>query len=393
MMDSKHQKHSDLRKPAYGNFHRQEWAILGTTCSVIQQLAHTLTRALAHSWQVAYIDADHSDADSAETVADSFLAQGGTVAYTDKIQYHRVDRVGAFNAFQYRTWFNEVDLVLVNGNHFAAKRQVVVIDSRKEASLLKRLEQLTQVDLILLMEPQQAPYEFLETHLKKQVVQPLILNLSDTAAIIHFFSTQLEGARPPLLGLVLAGGKSQRMGHDKGSIDYHGMPQREYAATLLAQFCEDVYISVRPDQTDAVSSAFALLPDTFAGLGPMGAILSAFREKPDAAWLVVACDLPMLDAEALQQLTSGRKTGAMATAFNSPVNQFPEPLIAIWEPRSYPILLQFLAQGYSCPRKALINSKVHLLEANDPEALFNVNDHEALHYVKERLQGNQNDQA
>ncbi len=300
-----------------------------------------------------------------------------------------MDRIGAFNAFQYRTWFNDADLVLVNGNHFTAKRQVVVIDPKKEASLLKRLEQLTQVDLILLTEPHQTPYEFLETHLKGQAVQPSVLNLSDTAAIAHFFSIMLGAARPPLLGLVLAGGKSQRMGQDKGNIDYHGLPQREYVAALLAPFCESVYISVRPDQTDEVNSAFALLPDTFSGLGPMGAILSAFREKPDAAWLVVACDLPMLHPEALQQLASARKTGMMATAFNSPVNQFPEPLIAIWEPRSYPILLQFLAQGYSCPRTALINSKVHLLEADDPEALYNVNDPESLRYVKERLHENQ----
>ena len=75
----------------------------------------------------------------------------------------------------------------------------------------------------------------------------------------------------------------------------------------------------------------------------------------------------------------------MATAFRSPVNAFPEPLIAIWEPRSYPVLLQFLAQGYSCPRKVLINSPVELLEAPNPLALKNVNTPEELAEVRERL--------
>ncbi|MBP9874846.1 MAG: molybdopterin-guanine dinucleotide biosynthesis protein MobA, partial [Haliscomenobacter sp.] len=75
----------------------------------------------------------------------------------------------------------------------------------------------------------------------------------------------------------------------------------------------------------------------------------------------------------------------MATAFNSPVNNLPEPLIAIWEPRSYPILLQFLAQGYDCPRKALINSPIHLLEAPDPQALENVNTPEEKKSALEKL--------
>jgi molybdopterin-guanine dinucleotide biosynthesis protein A len=105
----------------------------------------------------------------------------------------------------------------------------------------------------------------------------------------------------------------------------------------------------------------------------MGAILSAFRQNPNTAWLVVAVDLPLLDKSTLQLLIENRNPSKLATAFNSPVNEFPEPLIAIWEPRAYPVLLQFLAQGYSCPRKALINTDVELLDAPNPEALFNVN--------------------
>jgi molybdopterin-guanine dinucleotide biosynthesis protein A len=175
------------------------------------------------------------------------------------------------------------------------------------------------------------------------------------------------------------------MGRDKGLIDYHGQPQREHAAGLLAAFCEQVFISCRPDQAAQLNSRWPALSDVFLGLGPMGAILSAFQAQPDAAWLIVATDLPLLDQPTLWQLVQRREPSKMATAFHSPTEHFPEPLIAIWEPRAYPVLLQFLAQGYSCPRKALINSDVELVEAAHPQALFNVNNPEELADVMLRL--------
>ncbi|MBK6946791.1 MAG: NTP transferase domain-containing protein [Haliscomenobacter sp.] len=175
------------------------------------------------------------------------------------------------------------------------------------------------------------------------------------------------------------------MGGDKSRIDYHGLPQRDHAAQLLQPYCKEVYLSVRPDQRGDPSSSFPLITDSFLGLGPLGAILSAFRERPDAAWLVIACDLPFLHPDTLELLIRERNPSLMATAFNSPVNKLPEPLIAIWEPRSYPILLQFLAQGYDCPRKALINSPIHLLEAPDPQTLENVNTPEEKEMALEKL--------
>jgi len=49
-----------------------------------------------------------------------------------------------------------------------------------------------------------------------------------------------------------------------------------------------------------------------------------------------------------------------------------EPLITIYEPKAYPILLSYLAQGYSCPRKVLINSDVEIIEVDD-DFIRNIN--------------------
>ncbi len=368
---SQHQKHAKITRPVFGAFHRNEWAILGTTCSRIKQLAYALTEIFQSNYRVGYVDADHKNADgepdSSERSAMNF---GATKEYTDKITHHQFNFKGHLDNYQYRNHFLEEDFVLVNGNHFEAKRQIVVIDPVKEKSLKKRLAQLKQVDLILFTEQPQPLYPFLVEAIPGIDGIP-ILNLDDIAGISQFIRQQVEVAKPPLFGLVLAGGKSQRMGQDKGLIDYHGQPQREHIAQELAAFCEGVYISGRENQE--ISSEFPSLPDTFTGLGPYGGILSAFRAHPDAAWLVVACDLPLLDQRTLGHLVSARNISKLATAFNSPVNTFPEPLIAIWEPRAYVSLLQFLAQGYSCPRKVLINTDVELVDAQNPQALMNVN--------------------
>ena len=379
MIKKKHQKHTKLTKPNFGFFGRNEWAIIGTPCGNIQQLAFQLTEALAKKHKVSYVDADHQSADdTAENgvTKDNAFAFGANLEYTDKIDFHRFDSRAKLDTYQYRQYFNETDLVLVNGNHFVAKKQIVVIDPKKEKSLAKKLDRLTDVGLILTVERAAVIPTFLKEHLPNIAEIPTY-PLSKTHRIIAFLEQQLRTAIPPLYGLVLAGGKSQRMGKDKGLIDYHGKPQREYMADILDQICDETFLSVRSSKNEP-ATAYPFLEDTFYNLGPFGAIASAFRHDPNAAWLVVACDLPLLDLETLDHLVSHRQPSAVATAFNSPVNQFPEPLISIWEPKSYPILMQFLTQGFTCPRKVLINSEVHLLDAPDGKKLMNVNRPEEL---------------
>lgn len=376
MSDKKntHQKHANLSRSAYGHFHRNEWAIIGAPCGDIQQLAYGLIHELKESYRIAYVDADHNH-DKMEhnegVLTRNAMEAGAFLEYTDKISRHRFDIQGNFDSYQYRYQFNEADMVLVNGNHFKAKQQIVVLDPRKKESLSRKLDRLTDVRLILQTDEEEAPFEFLSEILKVRDIP--VFHIGEIHRIALFLASALSERRPLLKGLVLAGGQSQRMGHDKGAIAYHGVPQREYMGQLLEPLCEETFISCRKEQSALIESRFPLLEDTFDGLGPLGAILSAFREDPEAAWLVVACDLPLLNEESLQQLRRSRNTSKIATAFNSPVNEFPEPLIAIWEPRAYPVLLQFLAQGYSCPRKVLINSAVELIDAQDPKALINVN--------------------
>lgn len=384
MTQEKHQKHTALTKPQKGTFHRHEWAFLGAPCGKIQDLCRQLITHLQSDLQVAYVDADHQEGSEQK---DPFLHAGATLVCTDKIGYFRQDLQADPETLAYRNWFDEADLVLVNGNHFKAKRQIVLVDPKKEDSLKRKLDRLTQIDAIVLTEGQQTIFPFLRDHLQGQEVPIVHLNQPDQIAAIIL--NHYRQSIPPLYGLVLAGGMSRRMGKDKGLIEYHGKPQRTYVAELIAPFCEKTFISCRPDQVkDLSKEAFPPLEDTFTGLGPFGAIASAFRSQPNAAWLVVACDLPLLGTTGIQQLVTQRNPSKIATAFNSPVNAFPEPLVAIWEPRSYPALLQFLALGYACPRKVLINTPIARIDINRPDELSNVNDPETFEKIMQQLNNN-----
>ncbi|MFP7657218.1 NTP transferase domain-containing protein [Chryseobacterium proteolyticum] len=190
---------------------------------------------------------------------------------------------------------------------------------------------------------------------------------------------------PRLNGLVLAGGKSRRMGNPKDKINWHGKEQRYYAADLLAPFCEEVFISCRQNQLENFNSDYNALTDTFLDMGPFGGILSALRSQREKAWLVVACDLPLLDKSALEFLIQSRNPEKAATTYESPFDGLPEPLITIWEPKSYPLLLNFLGSGNTCPRKVLINSDTLILKPDNPDSLMNVNTPEDMAKAQEIL--------
>lgn len=180
-----------------------------------------------------------------------------------------------------------------------------------------------------------------------------------------------------LYGLVLSGGKSTRMGTDKGLITYHGVPQREYLYDLLSQVCENTFISLREEQEAELSSEIQTIVDLNEFKGPYNGLLSAHKKYPEVAWLVLACDLPLIDLDTLKELISQRDTNKQATAFALKKSPLPEPLCAIWEPHAFAKSLSYLESGVgTCPRKFLINTDTKLVFLKNENVLLNANSEE-----------------
>ena len=388
----KRTKHAALARPDGGDFGRHELAILGAPCGDIQALVARLLPHLAPTLRVAYVDADHAAGAVAGTETGAqiviptqpHLAENGLAAeLIDKISHRQLNVGRGLDKFSQTELLAHESIVLVNGNHFRARQQIVIIDPRKP--LDKKLDRLSDVRLLLLAEGQTDLPAGLAAHLAA-APQPPVLRLDDVAGIAAFIRQWYAAAVPVLRGLVLAGGRSERMLTDKGGLHYHALDQRAHTAALLHEFCPDVRVSCRPDQVAGLPAGLTALPDTFLNLGPLGGLLSAFQADPDAAWLVLACDLPFLTRTTLEFLVAHRQPARAATALCSPWNEFPEPLITIWEPRSYATLLRFLSLGYACPRKALINSDIELLTPPVAAELRNVNTPEERAAAEQELQ-------
>lgn len=180
-----------------------------------------------------------------------------------------------------------------------------------------------------------------------------------------------------LFGLVLSGGKSTRMGYDKGTIDYHGIPQREYMYRLLQEVCDRTFLSLRKDQDNESVAGFERIIDGDRFQGPFNGIFSAHLKYPDVAWLVVACDLPLLDAVALKALVQARDQEKYATAYSAEPGARPEPLCAIWEPGGLKEAMACLVAGtIKGPLKFLIDADIKMVVASDDRLLTNANTRE-----------------
>ena len=177
-----------------------------------------------------------------------------------------------------------------------------------------------------------------------------------------------------IYGLVLAGGKSRRMGRDKALLERDGQSQLAYIAGLLEDKAERVFVSTRAEQQDdSERSRYPRIVDRYEEMGPLAGILSAMEEHPDVHWLVVACDLPNISDETITHLVKNCSADHPFTAYVSSHDGLPEPLCAIYRAGSTGIIRRFAEEGIHCPRKILIRSDTYLLEQADPRSLDNIN--------------------
>lgn len=366
-----HKKHQDLTRKTLGLFGHNEVAILGSGCRVISNLAGELSNSLHGKYKLAYIDASHSEGMEAPALSDfTFHASGN---YAER-------SVQKMNTYNEKIRFSQYDFLFINGNHYQAEQQVLILDRAKEASVLRRLDQLTNIRFLIKTEKDMEIFDFLLER------YPGIKNLhcysiDEIEKITAHIEQMILQKIAPVQGLVLAGGKSTRMGTDKGLLDFHGLEQRSHLVKLLKDCNLNTYLSVRSEQNIKDTK---VVEDVFLGLGPFGAICSAFQKDPNKAWLVVAIDLPFVERSVIELLLQHRNPKKMATTLKGKDKNFPEPLITIWEPKAYPVLLQYLALGISCPRKVLINNDVELIEV-DEKWITNVNTPEEYEQVKEKI--------
>jgi molybdopterin-guanine dinucleotide biosynthesis protein A len=169
------------------------------------------------------------------------------------------------------------------------------------------------------------------------------------------------------------------MGQDKARLLRGRQSQLAYVVYLLEDMVDRVFVSTRADQrNEPERSRFEQIIDRYHDMGPVAGVLSAMDEYPDVDWLIVACDLPNIDAPTISHLLTHRSPDRPFSAYTSSNDGLPEPLCAVYTSGSADIVRGFVADGIHCPRKILIRSDTLLLEQPDPRSLDNVNTPEDL---------------
>lgn len=171
--------------------------------------------------------------------------------------------------------------------------------------------------------------------------------------------------------LIIAGGFSSRMGRDKAEIIRpDGARQLDHVAALLRTVCDQAWIAIRPGAD--LKTTLPLIEDRRPGLGPLAALESAFLHQA-GPWLVVACDLFLLDETTLRFLMEKRDPTRLATAFRNRLDGRAEPLCAIYESDGLAQVAHALDRGERGARWFLESLDPQLLDLPNPVALDSAN--------------------
>jgi molybdopterin-guanine dinucleotide biosynthesis protein A len=168
------------------------------------------------------------------------------------------------------------------------------------------------------------------------------------------------------------------MGTDKSLLDYHGKPQREYLFDLAQKYCSEVYFSCREEQQFSEKTII----DKHSELGPMSGILSALEYDKNIAWLVVACDMPLINEKSFDILIKNRNPDTVATTFFNKENNAPDPLFTIYEPKAADLLVAYVKSGNKSPKIFLQNADIQLIQLENIDFLKNINTKEEFDKLK-----------
>lgn len=212
------------------------------------------------------------------------------------------------------------------------------------------------------------------------------LRRDDVAGIAGWVCRWLDRRRrlgEGLIGAVLVGGASRRMGQDKSRLRRRGRSVLADLAELLGGRLEEAWAVGRRATGDDLPRCLRWHLDLRPGCGPLGGIATALHVAAGGRGrgvLAVACDMPFLAGEAVDLLLEHRRPGEGASALRNPRTGKLEPLAAVYEAEVLPEIEQALAAGKLSAGELLRSLGAHEIDvpAGIAGQLANVNTPEDL---------------
>lgn len=164
--------------------------------------------------------------------------------------------------------------------------------------------------------------------------------------------------RRAVLGAVLIGGASRRMGFPKHLAVVGGETMLERVLSVVDPWVDRSVVVGAGRLPDGAKDVDRVVDDPGCGAGPLAGLLTALRYAPRACWLVVACDMPEVKGRAVRWLLQQRAPGRRAVIPRNS-NGRVEPLFAVYEPQARDLLEDLRARGELTPGVLAELSCVH----------------------------------
>ena len=146
---------------------------------------------------------------------------------------------------------------------------------------------------------------------------------------------------PKITGIVLAGGRSSRMGEDKSLLKLNGKPLVEYSIDALKPLCDKVVISSNNRIYDFTRCE--VWPDELPDQAPIIGIYSCLKRSDTAINIFLSCDMPLMSTLMIRYLI----TKSNDFDISVPVHEDGkiEPLCGVYKKSSIAILKDFIGKG------------------------------------------------
>lgn len=190
-------------------------------------------------------------------------------------------------------------------------------------------------------------------------------------------------------GIVLAGGRSRRMGSDKAALDWDGEPMLARVVRIVAQRCDPVLV-VAAESSAAFTNLHGTggpparwITDEEPGVGPLGGLVVGLRAAADdgAEWaFVCATDMPLITTDLIDELLRGVTESTQVVIARDA--QRDHPMAGLYRTSAASVIADLTASGERRMVAALDALNTHRVAVSDPEWLVNVNAPEDLHRLR-----------
>lgn len=167
--------------------------------------------------------------------------------------------------------------------------------------------------------------------------------------------------------IILAGGKSQRMGEDKTKLMINGLPMIENVVKQLRPIFETIIISSNKGEELSYLNA-PIIRDKTNGNGPLMGIYSCLMESETQKNFVIACDVPEININLIYRLLESSKQADVVIPRHNKGKI--EPLFAVYDRNTLPSIAESLKTSKQI-RAFFDKVKVHYLDTDS--TFFNIN--------------------